>query len=392
MADAPKKPRKIRDLKARLGRTITPATKPAGGPGAVPAPNLGGRVAPPPGIVAPPSMGAKAATSPGGIVAPPFAQPAAPAAPADPFGAAPAAPAAQQVHLVIDESITVSEQEAGRKKRGRVPLLLGLGAVLGLALGFGVGSTANSRATYRLAAQDGRAIYQAVHGASDKVNEAKTLVDRAVAAMAAGPGKTPHVDYEAIQALQALENPFTANQFNRRRYSAFNPSTVDQLFDYYAKVGQLWEGFAQVATQTAGESRHQELDRSAAALATMSTTPTGCIPQSNDGMFSCALVFVQPPERQEGEPPPTTAQVHSSRSSRRLVEKTIYTGQDLTDNPSQYVILNDGAHSRAVIGEPATAFLQLNQQLLRLKVLMDETVETQGQLEQGLGDVARLAE
>jgi hypothetical protein len=141
-----------------------------------------------------------------------------------------------------------------------------------------------------------------------------------------------------------------------------------------------------------GEARHQELDRSAAALAEMSTAPTGCIPQSNEGMFSCALVFVQPPELQEGQPPPTTAQVRASRSSRRLVEKTIYMGQDLSDNPSQYVILTDGARSRAVLGEPATAFLQFNQQLLRLKVLMDHTVEIQGRLEQGLGAVARLAE
>ena len=397
MPDEPNKPRKIKDLKARLGRTITPGTAGAAPGAAVPPPNLGGPVARPRGIVAPPSMrgpGSNAPSSPGGIVAPPFAQPAAPSQPADPFGApAPAAPtAAQQVHLVIDETVSVSDEEAGRKKRGRVPIILGMGAILGLIVGFGVGSTANSRTTYKLAAEDGQAIYHSVHEASDKVNQAKTLLDRAVAAMAAGPGKTPHVDYEAITALRAIEKPFTAGMFNRRRYSAFNPTTVDQLFDYYNNVGLLWDGFEQLAARVGGEARHQELDRSAAALGSMSTAPTGCIPQSNEGMFSCALVFVQPPELQEGQPPPTTAQVRSSRMSRHMIEKTIYTGQDLSDNPSQYVILNDGVHSQAVLGEPATAFLQLNQELMRLKVMMDQTSETQGQLEQGLGDIARLAQ
>lgn len=403
MADTPQKPRKIRDLKARLGRTITPGTRPGGA--AVPAPNLGGGakpsgqggvVAPPAGISAPPGgLPAPNLGSPGGLVAPPFGRPAAPASvrPGDPFGApTQAAQAAQQVHLVIDDKTTVSDEEAGRKKRGKVPLILGMGAILGLAIGFGVGSTANSRTTYRLAAEDGKAIYESVRGAADKVNEAKRLLDQAVAAMQAGPGKTPHVDYEIIQQLRALDKPFTAGQFNRRRYLAFNAGTVDQLFDYYAKVGELWDGFEQIATHVQGEARHQELDRSAAALAEISTAPTGCIPQANEGIFSCALVFVQPPEIEEGAPPPTTAQVRASRTSRQLVEKTIYAGQDLSDNPSQYVILNDGAHSRAVLGEPATAFLELNQRLLRLKALMDQTSEIQGQLEQGLGAVARLAD
>ena len=47
MSDDPQKPRKVSDLKARLGRTIAPSTVSAGSGDIAPPPNLGGVVPPP---------------------------------------------------------------------------------------------------------------------------------------------------------------------------------------------------------------------------------------------------------------------------------------------------------------------------------------------------------
>src|SRR5689334_11290395 len=83
------KPRDIKDLKARLGRTVTPGTPgvsaPPMGPGAsVPPPAVSGSGAPP-GIRSP-LGGAPFPGAPGSVPAPPFAQP------GRPMGQVPGAP------------------------------------------------------------------------------------------------------------------------------------------------------------------------------------------------------------------------------------------------------------------------------------------------------------
>ena len=398
MADQAKKPRKIKDLKARLGKTIAPSTQ--GGGQAVPAPNVGapGAAAPPGGGVAPPPGRGGGVPAPGirpgaprGVVPPSFGQPAAqPAGPADPFAAqAPAAVGPREVRLVIDEK-PVADAEVGRKARGRFFIIAGAFLAIGLVVGYGAGSMMSDRALYNMAVRDGKDIYQAVRDASDTVTKAQRYIETSLTAARGGPGKSPAVDYQAIEALRALEKPLEADAFSRKRYRAFKPETVDALFEYYNNVQLLWARFETLAARTLPETRRRVLDEAAAAAAAVAT-PTGCVPMIEEERFFCGLVYVRIPEEQpEGEE--VKVMVRTTRSSTREFEKTLYTGQDLSENTDNYVILTNPQRSVGVIGEQASEFGQYTAQLAEIKATMDRTMEVQGRLERELGDVARLEE
>src|SRR5688572_529888 len=122
MADKPTKPR--RDLRARLGKTITPKTEGAPAAGAAtppavasaaatPAPKIksggGGIAAPPPTIGTAPIPGSE-------LAPPPFARPvvAEPPRPADPFAAV--VPVQQQVVRLEFDERPVADSEVGRKR------------------------------------------------------------------------------------------------------------------------------------------------------------------------------------------------------------------------------------------------------------------------------------
>ena len=62
------------------------------------------------------------------------------------------------------------------------------------------------------------------------------------------------MDYKAIETLQAMERPFSAAEFSRRRYLAFPTPVVDDLFEYYNGVNLLWDKFAILANKVAGDS------------------------------------------------------------------------------------------------------------------------------------------
>lgn len=381
MADEPKKPRKIkRDLKARLGRTIAPNT-----PGAVVPPSVGGDKKSG-GVVPPPSSGKK-----GGVPAPkmakasvpansPFApkQPTAPPPSNDPFAAAPAASAPQgpqQVRLVLDDS-AVDDSEVGKKRRGRNAILLVMGALVGLLLGFGVGSVMNDRKTTNLAIRDASAIHEAVQTASNKVLEAQRLVDQAAAAAVASP---PTVDYEAIDALRQIEKPFPADIFSGRTYFLFDPTTVDAIFGYYRNTNEAWASIESIVGLTAGEERRTQLN-TAAEAAGDSRSLIGCIPAINENRMMCSLGFVNIEDE--------TVTIRPSRRSRRGVEKVIYAGQSLEENPDQYVMLVNSAGSQGVLGEQATLFNTYLREIAGLKQLLTATVESQGAIENGLGPLA----
>ncbi len=405
MADAPKKPKKIKDLKARLGRTIQPSTQ----GGAIPPPGI----APPPGSVAPPPGGVVA--PPGGVVAPPasvappfggvapsvspFAPPAPisqqqqarPSSPADPFGAVSHAPAAREVRLVIDES-PVDDAEIGRKSRGKTIILVAAGLLVGLVLGAGVGSMVSDRRLYNQAVVDGKEIFGEVQTASETMTKAQRFIDAAATAARGGPGKAPAVDYQAIEALQGLEKPFAANQFSQRRYKAFTPAAVDGLFEYFNRTNQLWERFGSLAGTTLPEARRTQLNAAAEAAGQMASSQTGCVPMTVENRMFCGLVYVDPPNIVEGQPPPTKLTVRTSRRAPRGFEKEIYTGQPLAENPDSFVILTHTQRSVGVLGEPASAFAEYQRDITQLKALMDGTIEVQGRLETELGAVARLEE
>ncbi|MEM6961196.1 MAG: hypothetical protein AAF550_05570, partial [Myxococcota bacterium] len=282
MAEQPKKPRNIKDLKARLGRT---ASTGSGAPDPLPAPHVGtsspsGGIVPPsgapqvPGVLPPPGIGVPPHTVggsipglPGGqqIAPPPFMQSASeqeqrPARAVDPFAATPAPDqqGPREVRIVLDES-AVDEAEIGRQKRSKNFLLLGFGTALGLLFGATLGSVNADRRLYNQAVIDGTSIYREVQTASETVEQASDLLDRAAIAARGAAGEAPAVDFEAIEALQSMERPFAANTFSRRRYRAFETSSVDQLFDYYNKINQLWSRFEALGTMTVGEQRRATL-------------------------------------------------------------------------------------------------------------------------------------
>lgn len=343
MATPSNKPRDIKNLKARLGRTITPGQAGAPGslpPGAVPAPGqvpppvMGGGLPAPQGSVPPPALpgggfpglgappfGARppgasgrapAAPNPfaptpsplqpgGAPAAPPAARQSRPAsAPSaaprvDPFAAASAAsiPQAKKVTLVIDDS-AVKEDEIGRKSRTKSMALVIVGIIVGLGVGFGVGNTADKRHQYKMAVQDGKDIYSKIQEVSKTVDQAKALVKQALDASTGGPGKKAAVDFSSVEQLVAMKRPFSANEFHRRLYRAFGDGVVDDLFDYYNNVNIAWDGFAALGAKTAG-NRKEALTKSAAATDGLIANEYGMVLSKSGDNFAGGLVFLSIP-------------------------------------------------------------------------------------------------
>ena len=334
------------------------------------------------------------------VAPPPFMQPAAapaaPAAPApapgpaDPFAPMPSySEGPREVRLVIDEK-PVDDAEIGRKQRGRVFIVLALGILLGGALGFGTGNVVEQNRLRGQVIADGKEIYASVHTASDVVNQSKRLVTTALAKASANP---PTVDFASVEQLRGLKKPFEAGVFARRKYGAFQPGTVDALFEYYNNVNLLWEKFASVSARTLNQGARTELTNAAQAAGELASTQYGLVPRSLEGALVGTLVFVDPPPAPpagEQPQPRTEASVRANRGGAAATKK-IYTGQSLEDEPSQYVVLVEGQSSINVLGQQANSFGQYRASLTELKALLDKTIEVQGRLETELGQIAALS-
>ena len=374
MPDEIEKPRKVRDIRQRLGRMNLATTEEAVAEedGALPPPPSIGGVAPPPGFV-------------GGRVG----------RPAGPFAAAPtakahAAPAKQEVRIVVDEQAVDFAKEGTARRTRKMMLIAGTTAgVLGILLGILAGSITARRRAYNVAVADGKEIYTKVREASDQVAQAKVLLDRAQDAAKARPGAGPSVDYAAIEKLRGLPVPFSSAEFVGRRYDKFSPETVNSLFAYTRKVDELWDRFDQVAARSLPQARRQELDEAAQDETAVSATPTGCVPTLGEGGFRCGLVYVDIPEGEEAAS--AKVKVRVTRGGRPF-EKEIFRGQDLRTGSSNYVILTNPEQSEGVLGQRRNAFTEYRKELAGLYNLMAEVLETQGQLEKGLGQVAGLEE
>ena len=436
MAEPSNKPRDIKNLKARLGRTITPgqvggsmpplgSAPPAPG-GSLPPPNLG-RSVPPPGVGNPlggpavnplggnPLGGAPMGAPRSGVPTPAFAQPrpaAAQAAPApqaaapravaaSPFDiAAPVAVAERKVRLVIDDS-AVKEDEIGRKSRMRGIVLVVVGSVLGLAIGFGVGSTGADRKQFSMAVRDGKDIYAKVTEVGKTVEAAKSSLKKAVEASQGGPGKVAAVDYQAIESLVALKHPFSADEFARRRYLAFPTATVDALFEYYNNINLLWKRFESLGSKTAGDAKREALKKAAAAAESLMANEYGIVLSKSGEVMAGSIVIVKPkpPEdaaagdKKKDEEDSAPKLLVASREGGREVERTLYTGQDdIAEKYDQYVIMVDKGRSMAQLGGAANLFGELRGELMETQALMDRTLELQGRLAKELGQIAALPE
>ncbi|MFZ1863580.1 MAG: hypothetical protein WAU39_05110 [Polyangiales bacterium] len=368
MSDESQKSRKVRDIRERLGRNTAsaPTTLESGGV-APPPPALGG-VAPPPGFV-----GGQAARRTG-----PFA----------PTGAKQAA-AQQEVRIVVDEQAVATAHEGKNRRVRKLMVMTGGGAaLLGLFIGVLATTVMSRRIEYNAAVRDGRAVYEGVRVAADQVSEAKRLLDRAVGAAKARPGEGPSVDYEAIEQLRSLPTPFTAADFAGLNYNKFSPETVNALFLYARQVEELWSKFDSMASKVLPEARRKELDEAAQDETALTTSPTGCVPNLGEGGFRCGLVYVDMPD---GEAASDKLKVRMTRGGKPF-EKALYVGQDLRQNASNYVILTNPDQSAGVLGERRNAFSEYRKSLTELSTLMDSALETQGNLEKGLGSVAGLNE
>ncbi|MFW5876960.1 MAG: hypothetical protein ACOCXM_09500 [Myxococcota bacterium] len=382
MADQPKKRRNIKDLKARLGKTIAPQQEGAAGP--VPPPDLGQQGGGSSG-------GEQGPAFPGADVAPPpFLQKKKKKAAADPFAAGESAPSGpREVRLVVDDQ-PVEDTEVGRVQRFRT-IMIALGvAVVAIGVGYGAGSTMAGREQYNSAVRDGKAIFDKVQEGSSTVQKAKRLVNDAVSAAKGGPGEDAAVAYGTIEELRAIEQPFSATDFARKSYQLFEPGTVDSLFEYYNSVNQVWEKLETLAATTLPEQRRSILDKSAEAADEMASLQTGCVPDEVDEQTVCGLVYVHPREEDDDLEP---GQIYVSLTpTGRTFEKTAYTGQDWGNEPNDYVIITDTERSEGVLGSRASEFTEYKGDLLKLQELMTKTTEVQGRLERELGEVASLEE
>jgi hypothetical protein len=334
------------------------------------------------------------------------------AARVDPFAtaSAAAAPAAKRVTLVIDDS-AVKASEIGRRSAGRTIFLAIFFIGLGIAVGFGVGSTGADRKQYKMAVTDGKAIYSRVQEVSKTVETAAGLINRAVEASSGGPGKKTTVDYEVIEQLVALKRPFNANEFHRRLYRAFEASVVDDLFDYYNNINLLWDGFTSMGAKTAGPARREALQKSAAATDGLLNTDYGMVLSKSGDHLAGGLVFLsippqQPAAAESGDKKPgkkkgkaakeadegIKVKVSSSQGGQE-VDRVLFTGQtDVAESPEKYAFIVDKVRSRTILGESANLFGKFRADLMDLKARMDKTVEVQGRLNKGLGPIASMSE
>lgn len=308
---------------------------------------------------------------------------------------------------MIDDS-AVKEDEIGRKSRGRAIAIATTGALLGIGIGFGVGSTMDTRKQYSMAVRDGKEIYAKIQEVSKNVDTAKELVKKAVDA-ASSSGKGATIDIASIEQLVQLKRPFTANEFHRRLYRAFGDNVVDELFDYYNNVNLLWDGFTSLGAKTAGEKKREALKKSAAAADGIVSTDYGVVLSKNGNAFAGGLVFmtVNPPDpaaAEEGEgkkkgkkkgkdaAPVITAKVSSAQGGQE-VERHLFTGQaDVGESIEKYVFAIDKARSATILGESANLFAKYRADLMELNQRMEKTVEVQGRLMKDLGPIAAMSE
>ena len=364
MAEEEKQPRKIKDLKARLGRTIAPST--AAGP--ITPPGLGGAAPPPPsGVVAPP----------------PFLQD----EKADPFAAAAAAQGGSgEVRLVIDDSAAVEVTEKEKKARTRAVIIAAsITLVVGSLVGYGIGGTMSERGRYNLAIQASEDIYNAVDSAMDPLAQANDLINRIV--RKAGEHE---IDWAALEELRAIPNPFQADAFSGRDYSLFGGQAVNSIFAFYRETadafGQI-SSFAQKNLSARGRERleaaleaekglKQPKDSDFARGFGWMQQQTGCKPTLDGPVPRCELVYVDSPPLNEAGTELTSTTVKVGPTARsQTQERKIYTGQQDIKKADDLVILVNTPSSLGVLGERASAFTEFVRDAARIKVALEEKVD-----------------
>lgn len=230
---------------------------------------------------------------------------------------------------------------------------------------------------------DGVAIRDAMRAAAPTLEAVAAHLATLTAAVSATPAS---VDYAAIDALLALEQPFTASAFASRSYLAFDPTTVDALFHCYLTVIELFQRIERLAMRAA-PPRRAELDRTAANLG--ATEQYGAVLTSVGGTVVAQLAFVEPVLDAAGAP---TARVRA-RPMRTgpSMELDVFAGQPLDASP-RFVALVDGPSSRGVLGAQDGAFVDFVRELRDLNESAARVGESQAELLTALERIAALDE
>lgn len=265
--------------------------------------------------------------------------------------------------------------------------------LLGTALGAGGGSMNGQRTLYNTTVRDGHSIQAAVSTSAQTVLSAQARVDALVQAAAGQGGQPPHVDYASIEALRAMEVPFSSQDFSGKNYQAFSEASND-LFVYTNQITQLWALFNHLQATTLPEARRAELDRTATALGESATAQYGAVlvraPEDQGGQILGQLAFIEPVTDEAGA---QTARVRA-RATRGGPgrEMDVFAPEvEIGENPT-HVLIVDVQGSRGVLATQTGAFGDYINDIREIKTLMDTTVEVQGRLTTALGTVAGLQE
>jgi hypothetical protein len=343
-------------------------------------PPAGDPFGPPPGALPPGARPSGLPSAPPGGLAPGRSAPpgTVPAAPLDPFAAAAPAAGAREVRLVIDDK-AVSDAEVGRKGGGKFVIGAIAAAIVGVAVGWFVGTTARERQIYDLVLADAKDVYKSTSDATATVEKAQKLLDQALKAAAPAADKAVEVDFKAMEELRKLSKPFPADVFSRKYYRAFGPATVDSLFTYYNNTNLLWAKIGVITARAVAQK--DSLEKAAKAADGLAKSDYGCVPFKDGDNFSCGLVNVKRTEDGKG------LQVVTRGGS---YDKTAFAGQDLGTKTSDYVIMIDKGRSNDILGAPTSVFQTYARDLMEAKTLADQTLEIQGRLIQQLGELAKL--
>lgn len=323
---------------------------------------------------------------------------------------APAQVTEKKVRLVIDDS-AVKDSEIGRKGSTVAIITLAIGGVLGLGIGFGIGSTKAENNQFNMAVRDGKDIYTKINEVSKKLETAQASVRAALEASQGGPGKQAKADYKSIEALVALERPFSAGEFSRRRYLAFPTNVVDDLFEYYNNINLLWDKFAALGVKTSGQHARESLDKSAAAADELIASEYGLVVSKTGDDYAGGIVVVRrkPADEVEAadakkdkkkgkdkdakEEDASVIMMVSSREGGQEVERKLFQGQsDYLEKSGDYVISVDKAKSMKTLGGGATLFGQYRSDIADINGLMVKTAEIQGRLIKSLGEINNMQE
>jgi len=300
---------------------------------------------------------------------------------ADPFAAAPSN-APREVRLVIDDK-AVSDAEVGRQGGGKFAIAAVVVGLVGVAVGWFVGSTARERQLYDRVLQDAKEIYDTTSKAAPAVEKAQKLIDQAVKAAAPGGGKGVTVDFKALEDLRALPKPFPADVFSRKLYGAFESSTVDSLFMYYNQTNQLWAKIGAIAARSLAPAAREGLTKAAASAGQYANNDYGCVPFKDGDNFACGLVTVNREDSKDGKTVKVAVRGQSA-------DKTVFSGQDIGTKTSDFVIIVDKGRSNDILGAAKNQFDGYARDLMEAKTLADQTLEIQGRLVQQLGEIAKL--